>query len=241
MNHIKIIKKSNQLSTVDFQSNLNYWKENDKGELIYKGGIKISITEHGNETKYLQSNIPKAKMKTWIHQILNGQITKQWTKTHNHQAEQDIWFVENYGQRTTDGNLYSVKTVIEFKMYKGKPQFEIKITMGPGQKTKTGSTKMVTSDRTKLVTVRKMLSMEEMMELALETDSYIKNSELTAFMEKKPMHDMMQLRSEERKVVQFPASVDLSRMTNKEIAKLYNDLIKEVNKRKQNKKENASM
>lgn len=183
--NIKIIKKANQKSLIDFQSNLDYWKENNKGELVYKGGIRVSITEMGTKKVYLQSNIPKNRIKDWMRQILDGHVSKQWAK------QGEVYSVENFGQRTNDGNLYSVKTSLEFKMYNGKPQFTFSITQGPGKKTATGAVTMITSDRSKIVTARKMLGMEEMNEIAIELSSFISNAEIKAMLSGKPYNDIM--------------------------------------------------
>ncbi|WP_088009118.1 hypothetical protein [Indiicoccus explosivorum] len=226
MQRIKIIKKSNRKSTVDFQSNLHYWKQNKSNELVYKGSIRISITEHGDRTQFLQSNIPKAKIKVWMHQVRNGQVTKQWLR----QGEQ--WSVENYGQRITDGAIFSVKTTLDFKIYNGKPQFTFTIAMGPGEKTPTGAVTMVTSDRSKIQTVKKMLGMDEMNEIAQELTSFIEQAEVAAMIAGRPLNDLMPGPADAAPIVR-QQPVPYEEMTREEFGEIYVAVMKEADRRRQ--------
>jgi hypothetical protein len=183
--HVKNFKSANNKSTLDVSSALHYWKENAKGEKVYKGSMIFGITEHekGKKSKFLQAFLPKDKVKVLMAAIMEGRFSK----------DNNGSFI-NYGMKNEKELKHSLRSRVLKINLSQKGQYVFTIDDSPGKEGKTGNI-MPAGDVEKSVT--RYVPQEEAIRMAREVLDYIRDQELIGQLRGKPLQTIGQSNFEE--------------------------------------------
>ncbi|MGF2618448.1 hypothetical protein FZC84_21320 [Rossellomorea vietnamensis] len=166
-NRIKICKTATQRSIMDVTSALNYHKEKEDGEKVYKGNLAFSITDRANK-KYEKAFLSKAATKVLMYSIIQHTFPNLFKNG----------FVE-YGGSKKDGTIRA--RVFSVKI-DDKKRFIFQIDEGAGKLGPNGSIQMANKEKT----VQTYVSYDEAQKMAHEVYDYIKLEETMAFLKGNP-------------------------------------------------------
>ena len=175
---IKIFKSANKMSTLHIESALKYWKENNKGEHVYKGNMIFSITEHpeGKKRKYLQAFLSKDKAKSIMKAIINGNFSTLYPNGY-----------KSYGKRNDKEMAHSLRARY-FQINESNGDYTFKIDDSPGKEEGKGNVKSVGPVEN---TVYRKVPKDEIIRMAHEVYDFIRDQELIAQLKGEPLQTKM--------------------------------------------------
>lgn len=176
--NIKISKKATKKSIMDVTSSLEYWKENQKGEEIYKGSLIFSITEMENK-KYEKAWVSKEKTKVLMKSIIDLNFEK-------------IFGPEGFTDYGGTAGKKPRARILNVKL-SPKKQYIFTITEGPGKIGLNGSIQMMGKPEK---IVQTYITFNEALQMANEVYDFIRDSELKAMISGKPLYTTMPSMSE---------------------------------------------
>ena len=176
---LKIYKFANKMSIVDVLSALNYHKENNNGDLIYKGNIAILINEYGSSGKISTGYIRKENAKVLFWSIMNNMFERDFPDG----------FIEYGGSRKN--NIVRARTIT---VKKKNNKYEIAISDGPGKITKTGAYQFIKQE----IYVHSLIDETEAKKMAHEVYSFIQQTEMLSFMNGKPLYTILNNQSNQQ-------------------------------------------
>lgn len=172
--NIKVFKTANDYSIMDITASLNFHKPNTKNEEVYKGKIILSITDR-KKSNYLKFFIDKAKAKVLMKSIID------------HTFNEKVYsggFSDFGGTGNRDPQKIKARTLridlterrqYKFSIYEGKG----KVDKEKGKYTMIGEA---------LKTVERYVPYEEALEMAHEVYDYIRDQEMKALINGKPLY-----------------------------------------------------
>lgn len=172
MNHsVKIFKHATQKSILDVRSGLNYYQIKNNEE-VYKGSIIFTINEYGHSGEQAQAFVPKATAKMVLGTIIQHHFPRIYPDG----------FV-NYGgtPSTRRARIFTLRYDRE------KHRYIFQIDEGIGEVIKNGAIKMVKKEKT----VMSFVSYEDTLKLAHEVLDFIRQAEIVAMMNGKPLYTIM--------------------------------------------------
>lgn len=170
--HVKVFKSANDKSILDVTAALDFHKENNKGEDVYKGKVIFSITDI-QKNSYLKAFVDKSKVKVLAQSIID----------HTFNAK-----VFKGGFTDFGGTFSSDPTKVRSRVLKinltDRGQFVFNIDEGKGTLADKGAIKMTGKPE---VSVTRYVPYEEALQMAHEVYDYIRDQEMLALMKGKPL------------------------------------------------------
>lgn len=169
---IKIFKSATNKSILDVQSALDYYTTNKNNEEVYKGNIVFTINEYGQSGKQLQAFVQKATTKMVLNAI----------KNHNFPRLFPNGFAD-YGGTIATKRARIFK--INFDAQKSRYIFQI--DEGVGAPMRNGAIRMAKREQS----VMTFITYQNTLELAHEVLDFIKQAEIMAMFNGKPLYTIM--------------------------------------------------
>lgn len=219
--NIKIAKVANMQSLMDASPNLWYHKEKDKnGEEVYRGSVVFAITEIKSK-KYGKAYLDKPTTKLVMRAIIDQTFSSIFGDTG----------LANYGgtKKSEKGCRSRVLTIKMGKNKKNEDQYIFTIKEGPGKLTSTGG---IAPNGPAETTATTYVHYQEAMKFAHEIYDYIRDVELMAQQEGKPLVTITHKRDNEgqykeganEEKVHFNNKT-VEQLSNPELTKWYHELI----------------
>lgn len=175
-NNIKIYKSANDFSIMDITASLNYHKLNNRNENEYKGKIILSITDR-KKGSYIKFFLDKAKSKVLMSSIMNHTFNNKMFAG---------GFSDFGGTGHQDPNKIKART-LRISLTE-RNQYKFTIHEGKGKvDAKNGRFKMVGEP---IKTVERYIPYEEALEMAHEVYDYIRDQEMKALINGKPLYTL---------------------------------------------------
>lgn len=170
---VKIYKAATQKSILDILSALDYHKENNNKEQVYKGNIVILINEYGASKNTEKAFVTKAGAKNLFNAIKNNRFKEYFPNG----------FVE-YGGSSNNGKITA--RVIKVQMT-DRNQYIFTIETGQGVLEGNGAIKLVKTEKK----VQSYVAFEEAVKMGYEVTDYIHHAELISVIKKKPFFTIL--------------------------------------------------
>lgn len=173
--NVKIFKTATKMSIMDIIDALNYHKENDKGEHVYRGNLQFVINEYGSSQNQETAYLTKAGAKQLFYSIVNHHFPSIYAGKS----------FSEYGGSNKNGITRSRIFSVEYEQ--DKKRYKFQIDEGPGRMDSNGSIKMVKKEKS----VRTYVSYEDALKMGHEVLDYIKQAELMAAIKGKPYYTLI--------------------------------------------------
>lgn len=192
---VKIAKTATQRSIMDVTASLDYRKLNNKGEDVYKGSVIFSITEIQGG-KYERAWVSKSKAKMLMYAIFNLQF-------------ESIFGANGFTDFGGTSGANPRARIFNVKM-SPKKQFIFTVSEGPGKVGETGSIQMVGKPEK---TVQTYIAFQDALQLAHEVYDYIRDEEMKALSEGKPLYTLVPYQAQQKTPTTPPVNTPVSSLT----------------------------
>jgi len=170
--NVKIFKSANNKSILDVTASLDFHKQNNKGENVYKGKVIFSITDIGKKN-YLKAFVDKAKVKVLVQSIMDHTFNDKVFKG---------GFTDFGGTVSSDPS--KIRSRILKISLSDRGQYVFNIDEGKGKVGDTGNIQMIGKPE---MSVTRYIPYEEALQMAHEVYDYIRDQELAALLKGKPL------------------------------------------------------
>lgn len=217
--NVKIAKVANNQSLMDASPNLWFHRDKDKNnEEVYKGSVAFAITEVKNNRygkAYLDKATSKLVMKSIIDRTFFGIFGEEGFKQFGGTKS---------GENGCRSRLFKIKVG---KNKKNEPQYIFSIEEGPGKVTNTGAIAPAGKPDSNVSTYIHHI---DAMKFAHEIYDYIRDVELVAQQEGKPLHTITYHshgNSQQEGMAMTFDGKKIADLENAELTRIYNQLLNE--------------